>query len=226
MLLFLFIIIAKLANQTESDSYENALDYKNNIGIQIYMTKDENVFSYMSVDSSSIDIVKATLYLYTTIDVSKLDYGMYIAIGTGSIYMFGSEILLCAVRKDYSTFCHDYIGDNHTIADNSVITTLKSSTWEKVSSTFSPHQFKCSWVVERLLDAKDLIDGTVHMIYAFGYLENANTPMKHDQLKGSSKTGDGNKGLGFFSPNLKDNQSNYISNKILIMFSCSILFLL
>ena len=150
---------------------------------------------------------------------------MYVAIGTGSEYMFGSEILLCAVRKDKSTFCHDYKGENHTIANNSIITTLKSGTWENASSTFSPYLYKCSWVVERLINAKDLIDGKIHMIYSFGYLKNSNTPMKHGQLKGSSKTGDGNKGLGFLSTNLKSNKSNHISTKILIILNLLLLFL-
>ncbi len=187
-----------LSNQKETDSLTEAKNYKNNTGVQIYMNNNNNVFSYISIDATVTDKLKATLYLYTTIDVTNTSVGFYTSIGFGGSKMSGSDILLCAVENDKSTWCKDYTGSKTDISIKKSITTLTSGSWNNALSTFSPFTYVAIWNIERQMNPSDVINGRNYAIYAFGSLSASGVPAEHNRNYFSSiNTGDGNSGTTF-----------------------------
>lgn len=203
--LFLFCIC------DETDSLSSANDYKNNKGVQIYMNKENTIFSYISINTNITDKLSATLYAYTTFKYGESNNGFYIAIGFGTSDMDNSDILLCGINKDASFFCKDYNGVGHNIQQKESITTLNNSKYELANSSFTPYTHKYTWSITRNMDPQNIINGKVPAISSFGGLSSPNIPVVHNSYN-SFKTGDGNLGSTFIETAQEQNPETSTGN--------------
>lgn len=194
--IILFLISFLICMCDETDSLSSANDYKNNKGVQIYMNKENTIFSYISINTNITDKLSATLYAYTTFKHGDSNNGFYVAIGFGTSDMDNSDILLCGINKDSSFFCKDYNGVGHNIQQKESITTLNNSKYELPNSSFAPYNYKYSWSITRNMDPQNIINGKIPAISSYGGLSSPNIPVVHNSYN-SFKTGDGNLGSTF-----------------------------
>lgn len=207
MLRLVLLILASTLNlsyQAETDSLAEAKNYTNIDGTQIYLFTSTKAFSYISIDSTVKDKMKATVYLYLTTPVTSISNGVYTSIGFGTVLMKDSDILLCAVTGSEEQWCKDYLGVKDDIVEVSLKTKLLN---KKINSSlgagWSPYVTQVTWEIERTMDPTGAINGTIEASYAYGSLNSAGIPQEHPKgYYNGIRTGDGNTGLRsvFLSP--------------------------
>lgn len=176
----LCFLLVSLTMQLAEDSLASAKDYANIAGTQVYLYEKENAFSYMSVDSTSKDKLKAKLYLYVNVNLADVSAGVYTSFGLGSQKMLGSDMVVCAATKDSTMWCKDFEGAKDYSAPSSTKkTTLISSSAKTLSSAWAPYKTVITWDIERTTSPTKILDGSELIISAFGPLVDANTISVH-----------------------------------------------
>ena len=195
---FIPLLLIYFVTSSEISSLTDAKDFKNNTGVQIYLVNTNTAFSFLSIDATVTNKLKATFYLYTTIDPSTLSTGLYTSIGFGTSKMEGADIMLCGYEKSGSYWCKDYKGTKDNITPATQITTVTKFSWTEAPTSFSPYKFVGIWNVERTMDPAPTINGKIPAIYAFGPLASPGFPSIHyGGFYSNVNTGDGNSGSSF-----------------------------
>ena len=119
----LFICITNLECH-ETDSYAEALNYKNYKEIKLYMINNSKTFTYFSIDSSVKDKLQGTIYLYADTDVYHVSDGYYVLVRFGE--NIEDEFILCAVGKNSFQWCRDYYAFNNSLHISSLQSTRLS----------------------------------------------------------------------------------------------------
>ena len=176
----LCFLLISLTIQGAEDSLASANDYANIAGTQVYLYEKSNAFSYMTIDSTSTDKLKAKVYLYVNVNLADLSAGVYTAFGLGTKKMLGSDMVVCAATKDSTMWCKDFEGAS-TFSSPSATkkTTLVSSSAKALSSAWAPYKTVITWDIERTTSPSKLLDGTELIISAFGSLSDATTVSVH-----------------------------------------------
>ena len=177
-IIFLIIcVLVSLTAQQGEASLSSAKDFLKIPGTQVYLYETTTSFSYISVDSSVTDKLKATVYHYVNVNLADVSSGLYAAFGFGGQVMNGSDMVLCAATKDSKMWCKDYDGKSRGIELSTTLKTkLISSSVKTLNDSWAPYKTVMVWEIERVMDPKKIIDGKEEMISAYGELTDPNTP--------------------------------------------------
>lgn len=189
-------LLVKVTFEAQTDSLSAAKDFQNISGTQIYMFEKSYAFSYISIDSTVTDKLKATIYLYISTPLSSISNGVYTAIGFGTSQMSGSDILICSVDSTGICSCSDVKGVNQGVTSTTQVTNLVSSkVTTPLGAAWSPYVIQVTFDITRKMNPADVISGKSQAISAFGTLNSQKLPQQHNNGDNAAiKTGDGSKG--------------------------------
>lgn len=213
---FIFLIILKivLSNTTTANSSSNSTNlidnernYTNIPGVQIYLFENNEVFSYISINSTITDELHADLYLFTRLEKENYtDHGLWTAIGLGGYKMIDADMMICGFDKKIANmWCKDYVGLHGLIKGvESLVYSVEGSVIDledsnlKEGENWGYYKTKFTWSLKRKLNSNsnyllaDVFNGQTEAISAWGWVDKDGVPDKHVVSYNYIVTGDGN----------------------------------